>query len=115
MATGTSKASAKANGGWKGERGTSTERGYGAAWRKIRDAVMRRDHWLCQPCQRKSKVTAATEVDHILPKSQGGTDEGDNLQAICSACHKAKTQAEAAEAQGRRTKPEIGEDGWPVG
>jgi len=100
--------------GWQGERGTSTERGYGAAWRKIRNAAMRRDNWLCQPCQRNGKVTAATECDHILPKSQGGTDDPENLQGICRECHQAKTEAEAAKAQGRRTKRTIGPDGWPA-
>jgi 5-methylcytosine-specific restriction protein A len=39
-------------------------------------------------------VTIATEVDHIVPKSQGGTDDDDNLQAICSPCHKTKTGSE---------------------
>ncbi|MBC6406692.1 MAG: HNH endonuclease [Rhodobacteraceae bacterium] len=30
------------------------------------------------------------EVDHILPRSQGGTDHLDNLQLLCSACNRAK-------------------------
>ena len=114
MASGISKASPKANGGWRGERGTSTERGYGTRWRKLRTIAMRRDHWLCQPCRRAGKVTPATECDHITPKAKGGTDSLNNLQAICAPCHKEKTQAEAAEAQGRRIKPSIGEDGWPL-
>lgn len=100
--------------GWKGERGTSTERGYGTKWRKLRKLAMDRDDWLCQPCQRKGIITPATECDHITPKAQGGTDKLDNLQGICGECHKAKTETEAAQAQGRRTKRKIGPDGWPV-
>jgi 5-methylcytosine-specific restriction endonuclease McrA len=37
-----------------------------------------------------------------------------NLQAICSQCHAAKTEREAAQAQGRRTRVQIGPDGWPI-
>jgi hypothetical protein len=33
----------------------------------------------------------ATEVDHIIELANGGTDDVDNLQPLCSACHKAKT------------------------
>lgn len=75
---------------------------------------MRRDVWLCQPCKSKGRITPATECDHITPKAKGGTDDLDNLQAICRGCHSAKTEAEAAEAQGRRVRPAIGEDGWPL-
>lgn len=74
---------------------------------------MTRDAWLCQPCQREGRVTPATECDHIQPKAEGGKDTLDNVQAICSPCHQAKTEAEAARAQGRRIKPTIGADGWP--
>ena len=30
------------------------------------------------------------EVDHILPKSKGGTDHADNLQLLCTHCNKSK-------------------------
>ncbi|WP_247360100.1 HNH endonuclease signature motif containing protein [Ralstonia pseudosolanacearum] len=36
----------------------------------------------------------ATEVDHIVPKARGGTDDDDNLQAINVECHRAKTVRE---------------------
>jgi len=36
-------------------------------------------------------VTLATEVDHILSKANGGTDDENNLQAICKVCHRIKT------------------------
>lgn len=55
---------------------------------------MRRDKWLCQVCLSHGRPTQATEVDHIRPKSHGGTDDADNLQAICRQCHKAKTVIE---------------------
>lgn len=87
-------------GGWADQRrGTSTERGYGWAWSKLRDQVLARDCGLCQPCQRRGRVTLARAVDHIVNKAQGGTDNPANLQAICDQCHKAKTAAEARGAE----------------
>jgi len=99
--------------GWNPEGKTTTERGYGWQWQKRRLAVLRAEP-LCRPCRAKGKVTPAAQVDHIKPKAQGGADDADNLQPICAECHVAKTAQESAEAQGRRMKPTIGADGWPV-
>ncbi len=30
------------------------------------------------------------EIDHIKPSFAGGTDDDENLQALCNACHKEK-------------------------
>lgn len=81
-------------------RGTATERGYGPQWAKLRARIMRRDAGLCQPCLQAGRVTAAKQVDHIKPKTAGGTDDEGNLQAICTACHKTKTAHEAAQGRG---------------
>lgn len=78
---------------WKG--GNTTKRGYGWAWQKLRSKIMERDKAMCQPCHRRGHYTAATEVDHIQAKAKGGTDHTHNLEAICSACHKAKTQRDS--------------------
>lgn len=87
-------------------RGSSTERGYGAAWRRARERVLSRDGGLCQPCLRGGFTKTATEVDHIVNKAEGGTDDDNNLQAICEPCHKAKTAQEAARARsGRGSAP----------
>ena len=87
-----------------------TSRGYGAAWVKLRKAIMARDKHLCQPCLRLNRATPATAVDHITPKAKGGTDSPGNLQAICTPCHDAKTIVDA----GGRARQTIGVDGWPV-
>lgn len=81
-------------------RGSASERGYGSAWTKLRHRIMQRDCGLCQPCRQAGRVSQAKQVDHIVPKSNGGTDSEDNLQAICTACHKAKTGREAARGRG---------------
>lgn len=91
------------------------ERGYGYKWQKLRQVILRRDDYLCQPCLANGRPTPATEVDHIKPKAKGGTDEQDNLQSTCKPCHAAKTQQEAREARGLRPKSKIGADGWPIG
>lgn len=100
--------------GWQGKRGTRQERGYGAEYGRARAIAMSRDFHLCQPCKRAGRVTPATECDHIIPMHKGGTNEATNLQGICRECHKEKTEREAAESQGRRTRPNIGSDGWPL-
>ena len=89
--------------GWRAKQGdkTTTERGYGWAWRKARELALQRDCGLCQVCARAGRVTLAAEVDHVVPKFEGGTDDLGNLQGICRACHKLKTDAESRRAAGR--------------
>lgn len=103
-----------ASGGWKGKRGTRHERGYGAAWDRLRKSILRRDRYLCQPCERIGRTTPAREVDHIIPKAKGGTDDPGNCESICPEHHLQKTLREAAEGRGARVKRAIGLDGWPI-
>lgn len=74
--------------------GSTTERGYGHAWRKLRASILERDDYLCLLCKANGHVTEATDVDHIIPREQGGTDDPTNLQSLCSPCHKEKTAKE---------------------
>lgn len=76
----------------------------------MREKVLRRDSYLCQPCKRKGIIHAASEVDHIKPKGKGGTDDPANLQAIAADCHKLKT----LEDNGVKPRITIGLDGFPV-
>lgn len=84
-------------------KGSAADRGYGAAWRRLRVQVLRRDGWRCRcnDCVSTGRVREASEVDHIIPKFEGGTDEPSNLQAINPECHKKKTQAESIRAARR--------------
>lgn len=72
---------------------SSTQRGYGTYWSKLRKVVLLRDSYICQcsECASLNRLRNASEVDHILPKSQGGTNAIKNLQAINKECHKQKT------------------------
>jgi 5-methylcytosine-specific restriction enzyme A len=87
----------KPAGGWQPDsvRGNRHQRGYGKAWDQLRHQAMTRDCGLCQPCLRNSHTTLATQVDHIVPKAQGGSDTLANLQAICDPCHRTKTSSES--------------------
>lgn len=85
----------------------------GRPWRRLRDAVLAREP-LCRTCQAQGRIREATQVDHIIPLAQGGTNAVSNLAPICADCHKFKTANESAQAQGKRTKVAIGEGGWPV-
>jgi 5-methylcytosine-specific restriction endonuclease McrA len=56
------------------------------AWRKVRPVILSRDAYRCQI--RGPKCTGrATQVDHIVPKSRGGSDDPSNLQAACQPCN----------------------------
>jgi 5-methylcytosine-specific restriction protein A len=93
---------------WSKESASS--RGYGSAWRKLRNRIMQRDNELCQVCIKRNLLTKAREVDHILSKADGGTDDESNLQSICLACHSRKS----IEERGFKYKPQTGLDGWPI-
>jgi hypothetical protein len=53
--------------------------------------VLKRDNWKCQSCGRSGKDGITLEVDHILPRSKGGTDDIDNLQTLCKKCNIGKS------------------------
>ena len=55
--------------------------------RKVWDQVMDRDHAACQIAYRGLCEDVATQVDHVVPKSKGGTDHPDNLRAACKTCN----------------------------
>lgn len=78
--------------GWaESSKASNTVRGYGWSWRQLRNSIITKHAGLCQVCLKQDRVTLATEVDHILSKANGGTDEDNNLQAICKTCHRIKT------------------------
>jgi 5-methylcytosine-specific restriction protein A len=88
------------------------ERGYGTAWEKLRKVVLQRDRHLCQPCLEAKRFTPANQVDHILAKANGGTDDPANLRAICSPCHTKKTLADQGKQSRKRRTIDL--SGWPI-
>lgn len=69
-------------------RKTSTQRGYGHKWRKLRLAFLLR-HPLCAFCNTKGRTTQATVVDHIIPHKGDHRLFWDvsNWQSLCKKCH----------------------------
>jgi 5-methylcytosine-specific restriction protein A len=84
---------------WVTTTSSSTERGYGARWQRLRHHQLS-TYPVCQ-IRTHCDGALATEVDHIKPKAQGGTDEPTNLRSACKACHKAKTQQDALSGRPR--------------
>lgn len=66
-------------------RPNSSQRGYGSTWQTRRSSFLARHPW-CVQCSEP-----AVDVDHIIPRSRGGTDDESNLQAYCHRCHSQKT------------------------
>jgi 5-methylcytosine-specific restriction protein A len=69
-------------------RGSSTARGYGYAWQQRRKEFIKRFPF-CARCTRPT-----TDVDHVVPRSRGGSDDDSNLQPLCGFHHKQKTAME---------------------
>ena len=67
-----------------------------------RRQIAKRQNWLCagQQC-RGAKINQELEeydIDHIIPLHLGGSEEPDNLQALCPGCHRQKTDQERVDA-----------------
>ena len=75
------------------EKTTLKERGFyqSKAWRRVRLLALQRDHYLCQECLRKKRLTKATEVHHLLPLEEHPelALELSNLESLCWDCHEA--------------------------
>lgn len=52
----------------------------------LRKSVLERDAYRCKHCDSHMNLS----VDHIYPKSKGGTDDLDNLQTLCRSCNSKK-------------------------
>ena len=58
--------------------------------KSIRHEVFKRDNYRCLECGASNKDTVL-HIDHIVPVSQGGSDELSNLQTLCETCNLAKS------------------------
>jgi len=75
-------------------RGSASQCGYGAHWRRLRMYVLVRQPLCADPFGHHAadnRLVPASQVDHIVPRADGGTDAEDNLQALCETCHARKT------------------------
>jgi 5-methylcytosine-specific restriction protein A len=64
-----------------------------------RELTRIRERWrflnpLCAECERQGRVRLWVQLDHIIPLSQGGTDDDNSRQGLCKPCHAEKTARE---------------------
>jgi len=74
-------------------RGSAAKRGYDAEWREFRERYLQ-DNPACDECG-----ASATVVAHRLHRSDGGSDDIDNLRPLCSTCHNRETMRRLAHAR----------------
>jgi 5-methylcytosine-specific restriction endonuclease McrA len=56
--------------------------------RKItRRAIFARDSWTCQYC---GSARGSLTVDHVIPRSKGGSSRWDNIVTCCAPCNRRK-------------------------
>lgn len=92
------RVAAATTGTWRGDKASSTARGYGYKWQQARLGHLR-SHPLCVYCDRQDLVTEATVVDHIIPHrgDMGLFWDRKNWQSLCATCHSGmKAREEAA-------------------
>lgn len=79
----------------KYDRKTNHAKMYNYQWSKVRKQFIK-EHPLCKACLEEGKVTAAEQVDHIIPHKGSEKlfwDSG-NWQSLCASCHSTKTITE---------------------
>lgn len=69
---------------------------------QLRNEILERNGFTCQLCgagpgdidpfnpNRKVRL----HIDHVIPISQGGTDDKDNLRVLCSACNQGRSNVQ---------------------
>jgi len=63
----------------------------GKAWEELRQRVLELYNWECIRLFPEScEGTMNLQVDHIIPKSRGGTDDIENLRVLCRRCNSRK-------------------------
>lgn len=61
------------------------QQGFNYGYSSRRSAILHRDGYTCQCCGKKH---CRLEVHHIIFRSNGGTDDENNLITLCEDCHK---------------------------
>lgn len=76
-----------------------------ARWKRLRARKLAINP-LCEACERRGQVTAATDVDHIVPISQGGEPFPgmDGLRSLCHEDHSFRTASSQPGASGATFK-----------
>jgi len=76
----------------------------------IRYNVLKDAKFRCALCG-VSADTKALEVDHIIPRNKGGSDDISNLQALCYSCNAMKRDKDSTDFRRVRESYEVREEG----
>jgi hypothetical protein len=71
-------------------------------WKDQRVRVLKRDNYTCAYCG-----LDANQVDHIIPRSAGGSHDLDNLVACCKPCNTRKGSKNEAVFLGAQSTPPV--------
>jgi 5-methylcytosine-specific restriction endonuclease McrA len=58
---------------------------------RLRFRILVRDRFRCVYCGLSASEGARLHVDHVKPRSQGGTNEPSNLATSCKPCNEGKS------------------------
>ena len=89
---------------------------HSAEWKRLRKAVLQRDHGMCCDCMDRMragigiKPRRATMVHHVIPRSERPdlSLNMDNLRSLCNDCHE-KNHPERRSKKKRKTLEKIGQ------
>jgi diadenosine tetraphosphate (Ap4A) HIT family hydrolase len=76
----------------------------------IKYEILKRARFCCELCG-ISAYKKALEVDHIIPRSHGGSDDKSNLQALCYSCNAMKRDRDDTDFRDVRASYEYREKG----
>ena len=62
-----------------------------AVGKKLRFEIFRRDNFACRYCGKSAMDGAVLEVDHVIPRVDGGADIPTNLVTACDVCNSGKS------------------------
>jgi diadenosine tetraphosphate (Ap4A) HIT family hydrolase/5-methylcytosine-specific restriction endonuclease McrA len=78
----------------------------------LRYEVLKRARFRCELCGVSADMRAL-EVDHIVPRNRGGSDDPDNLQALCYRCNATKRDRDDTDLRGVEESYKRRERGCP--
>ena len=55
----------------------------------LKKYIASNQRWACKSC--KTMLSYAYEIDHIIKREFGGSNDIENLQALCRDCHGKKS------------------------